>query len=495
MAAISRRDLIIGGSAALGGLVIGSAAIAAWSGGLPLPQPSPTPTELTYDAWLARRAAPYYIGHRGAGGVVPEHTLPSYLKALEWGAECLEISVVMSADGVLYCLHDLTLDRTTTMKGEVRGKASAELDQARVSIPRLGPRWAGANMPPLPRLRDVLEQVRGKAVLCIEPKDDSAYPALIELISELELEASVMIKLDASSPRIAMAKKAGFPVFAYLGNPEVATESAVTALAGRLDPKRDALVLPALNEFDLMPAKLFQRAVSTGVPIWVFPVHRRQEAKYYTLLGVQGLIAPSIGYLSGVIPPARSDDFPAGDLTPGMLTRSPYSNAFGLSWVDDGAITIPTPGRPAFVAFGQFSPIEATSYRISFDVSFNPLPSDTWQHMSIGFGHSDDRYYEHRLGNADGYHALLRADGSMGLYAHVEGDPNGQELTKSKQSTPMKSALWARVTLDVTPEGFQWARDDGTTLKATDGRFRGGYFHIGSSASDGSLRVRNLTIS
>ncbi len=58
----------------------------------------------------------------------------------------------------------------------------------------------------------------------------------------------------------------------------------------------------------------------------------------------------------------------------------------------------------------------------------------------------------------------------------------------------MKPGVWARVTLDVTPDGFQWARDDGTTLRPTDNRFRGGYFHIGSSATDGALRLRNLTV-
>jgi len=495
MTPISRRDLIVGGSAAVGGALIGGAAMSAWTGNLALPQPSPSATDLTFDAWTARRSAPYFIGHRGTGGVAPEHTSPSYLRALEKGAECIEISVVMSSDGVLYCLHDLILDRTTTMKGEVRAQKSTELDLAMVSIPRLGPHWAGANMPSMPRLADVLDQVRGKAVLCIEPKDDSAYPRLIEMIREKSIETSVMIKLDASSPRIAMAKKEGFPVFAYLGNAEVATESAVVALAKRLDPTRDALVLPARNEFDLMPPELFQTAVGTGVPTWVFPIHRRQEAKYFSMLGVQGLVAADIAYLAGAVPPARSDDFTSGELASGMLTRGPYSNAFALSWVDEGAITIPTPGRQAFVTLGQFCPIEAPSYRISFDLSFEPLPSDTWQHASIAFGHADDRYYEHRLGDADGYHALLRADGTMAVYAHVEGDPNGQELSKSQSSMPMKSGVWARVTLDVTPEGFQWARDDGTTLKATDNRFRGGYFHIGSSANDGSLRLRNLTIS
>lgn len=495
MTPLSRRDLIIGGSATLGGLVLGGVVVNLARDGAALPQASASPTAFTYDSWLASRQVPYYIGHRGAGGVAPEHTLPSYQMALAWGAQCLEISVVISSDKVPFCLHDLTLDRTTTMKGPASAKTAVELDQARVSIPRLGPKWTGANMPPMPRLADVLKDVGGKAVLCIEPKDDSAYQPIIDLIKQQQLEQSVVIKLDASSPRIDMAKKEGYPVFAYLGNADVATAAAVTSLAKRLDPKRDVMVLPARDDHALMPAKLFQTAVATGVPVWVFPVHRRSEAKYFTMLGVQGLIAPCIGYLAGVVPPARSDNWAGEALSPGELTRNPYSDAYALSWLTEAALTIPTPGRQAFVTMAQFSPLQAASYRISFDVCFDPLPTDTWQHVSIAFAHADDQYYEHRLGDTAGYHALLRADGTMALYAHVEGDENGQQLVKPASSTPLKPGLWARVTLDVSPDGFQWARDDGTTLSSRDSRFRGGYFHIGSSATDGALKLRNLTVS
>ncbi len=494
MTPLSRRDLIIGASATVGGLVAGGVVVGlSTKGAVPSPSITP-PVEVSVDRWLQERRAPYYIGHRGAGGVVPEHTIPSYLQALQWGADCIEISVVLSADRVLYCLHDLTLDRTTTMTGVVRSMPSAELDKTKVAVPRLGPRWTGANMPAMPRLADVLTEVGGKAVLCIEPKDDDAYPPLMEMIAARKLENSVIIKLDASSPRIEMAKGSGFPVFAYLGNAQAATVQGVTALAKRLDPRRDVLVLPARDGHKLMPPKVFQTAVGTGVPTWVFPVHRRSEAKYFSLLGVQGLVTPSIGYLSAELPPVRSDNWAAGELSPGELTRDPYSNAFAISWVEEAAITIQTPGRQAFVTLAQFSPIQAASYRIAFDLRFNPLPSDTWQHASISFCHADDSYYEHRLGADDGYHALLRADGTMGLYAHTAGEQNGQELAKSKQSTPMKPGVWARVTLDVTPTGFQWARDDGTTLAANDQRFRGGYFHIGSSATDGAIQLRNLTV-
>src|ERR687893_1234615 len=52
------------------------------------------------------------IGHRGASGYAPEHTIPSYDLALEQGADYIEIDLQMTKDGVLIALHDDTLDRT-----------------------------------------------------------------------------------------------------------------------------------------------------------------------------------------------------------------------------------------------------------------------------------------------------------------------------------------------------------------------------------------------
>lgn len=494
MTPVSRRDVIIAGGAALAGGVLGGMGVQlVSSGGLRWLGERGAGRRTVLD-WSASRRAPYFIGHRGAGGVLPEHTLPSYLKAMEWGAECLEISVVLSADGVLFCHHDLTLDRTTTLKGEVRALSSAELDRGRVRVPRLGPRWSGQNMPPIPRLADVLEALGGQVVLCIEPKDDAAYPSLVELINELELADTVIIKLDHSSPRIEQAKQQGFPVFAYLGNPEVATAANAVELAGRLDPSRDVMVLPARNENDFLSPDVIQAAVGTGVPVWVFPVHRRHEVEHFGHLGVEGMVTADIGYVSGMIPPTRTDDWASGQLSPGELTRNPYAGAFGLQWTEPAVLTIPTPGRPAFVTFGQFAPISAASYRVSFDACFDPLPSDDWHNLSVAFGRADDTYYEHRLGAGNGYHALLRATGHLGLYSHANGDPNGRELVAPAVGAPLKPGGWSRLTLDVTPDTIRWSRDDGTAVEVRDDRFRGGYFHIGSSATDGALKLRALAV-
>ncbi|MGH8229540.1 MAG: glycerophosphodiester phosphodiesterase [Steroidobacteraceae bacterium] len=59
----------------------------------------------------ARR--PLVIGHRGASGYVPEHTLVSYFLALEQGADYIEPDLVSTRDGVLVARHENEIGATT----------------------------------------------------------------------------------------------------------------------------------------------------------------------------------------------------------------------------------------------------------------------------------------------------------------------------------------------------------------------------------------------
>lgn len=56
------------------------------------------------------------IAHRGASGYAPEHTFASYDLAIQQGANFVEPDLAVSKDGVLVCLHDDTLDRTTNVE-------------------------------------------------------------------------------------------------------------------------------------------------------------------------------------------------------------------------------------------------------------------------------------------------------------------------------------------------------------------------------------------
>ncbi|HKA40024.1 MAG TPA: glycerophosphodiester phosphodiesterase [Burkholderiales bacterium] len=59
--------------------------------------------------------APIVIGHRGASGYVPEHTLTSYFIAIQAGADCVEPDLVMTKDGVLVARHENEIGGTTNV--------------------------------------------------------------------------------------------------------------------------------------------------------------------------------------------------------------------------------------------------------------------------------------------------------------------------------------------------------------------------------------------
>jgi predicted AlkP superfamily pyrophosphatase or phosphodiesterase len=56
---------------------------------------------------------PLVIGHRGASGYRPEHTLEAYRYAIELGADFVEPDVVSTKDGVLIARHEVNIKDTT----------------------------------------------------------------------------------------------------------------------------------------------------------------------------------------------------------------------------------------------------------------------------------------------------------------------------------------------------------------------------------------------
>ena len=52
------------------------------------------------------------VAHRGASQVAPENTMEAFRKAVEAGAEAIELDVHLTADGELAVIHDWTARRT-----------------------------------------------------------------------------------------------------------------------------------------------------------------------------------------------------------------------------------------------------------------------------------------------------------------------------------------------------------------------------------------------
>ena len=74
---------------------------------------------------------PFWIAHRGAGKLAPENTLAAFRLGAAHGYRMAECDAKLSADGVVFLLHDATLERTTSghgTAGDLPWSALAQLD-------------------------------------------------------------------------------------------------------------------------------------------------------------------------------------------------------------------------------------------------------------------------------------------------------------------------------------------------------------------------------
>ncbi len=58
---------------------------------------------------------PLVLGHRGASGYLPDHTLEGYKKAIELGADFIEPDLVATKDGALIARHEPNITSTSLL--------------------------------------------------------------------------------------------------------------------------------------------------------------------------------------------------------------------------------------------------------------------------------------------------------------------------------------------------------------------------------------------
>ncbi|NDI99534.1 glycerophosphodiester phosphodiesterase [Flavobacterium sp. LaA7.5] len=113
------------------------------------------------------------IGHRGAKGHIAENTLESFTKALDLGAEAVELDVHVCATGELVVFHDFTVDRTTNGSGEVHQLSLAELKALQVE-----------DQYTIATLEEVLAFLQGRCFINIEMKGRHTAKPLAKLLEK-----------------------------------------------------------------------------------------------------------------------------------------------------------------------------------------------------------------------------------------------------------------------------------------------------------------------
>lgn len=135
---------------------------------------------------LLGKPKPYVMAHRGNRVACPENTLAAFRHALADGADILETDLHLTADGVLVCIHDATVDRTTSGFGPVAEMSLAEIKSLSAACGRPG--FEAERIPTLGELAAILPE---EVALALELKTDRFLEAPVcrQLAAELDQTA------------------------------------------------------------------------------------------------------------------------------------------------------------------------------------------------------------------------------------------------------------------------------------------------------------------
>lgn len=154
---------------------------------------------------------PIVTSHAACAGHAPENTLAGIRRALELGADAIEIDVHVTADGVPVLLHDDHVDRTTDGHGEITGLTLAEARRLDAGARQHEGRFAGER---IPTLAEVLDLTKGRCLLVIEVKQAGIEERVLEVVraanalNECEAHSfkpGVVAKLRSLEPRLPCA--------------------------------------------------------------------------------------------------------------------------------------------------------------------------------------------------------------------------------------------------------------------------------------------------
>jgi len=213
------------------------------------------------------------IGHRGACGYEPENTLQSFARAIELGADMIELDVQVRRTGELVVIHDDTVDRTTNGHGRV---TELSLEELRKLDAGQGER--------IPTLTEVFDLVDRRVPINVELKSPGVAEPVAKLISTYRTRGWDSDRFIVSS----------------FDHPELArfhglqSDISIGALIGHLpiDLAKYAAELGAWSancNREFLNSNFVADAHERGLKVFVFTVNDPRDIKNMAALGVDGI--------------------------------------------------------------------------------------------------------------------------------------------------------------------------------------------------------------
>ena len=215
------------------------------------------------------------FAHRGASAAAPENTLLAIRRAMEIGADWIEIDVQQVED-TLVVIHDDTLERTTDGRGSVASQTLAALRELDAGE---GER--------IPLLSEVLELIDARAGLNIELKGPDVAAPVVALVRELLQrrpawrDRLLLSSFDAAQTEYAARDREGWRLGVLFEEaPDAALGRAIALGADSLHVSREVL-----------NPELLTAAHRAGIAVYVYTVNTTEDLMRCLALGVDGVFS------------------------------------------------------------------------------------------------------------------------------------------------------------------------------------------------------------
>ena len=250
--------------------------------------------------------------HRGARMELPENTMPAFRRALELGADALEIDCHMTKDGVIVVSHDDTGERMAGVRRAIKDESFASVsdwDVARGFHAKTGsPALDGHARFRVPELAEVLSELPD-VFLNIDAKQEvpDMIPTLLRVLRKHDATKRVRVA-SFSDANLRRIRRLGYEGETSLGPQEVALVRALPERllrALKLTGKR-AQIPRKQGPIALDTSAFIAKCHALGVGVDYWTINDPSEAMELSRRGADGVVTDDPRAIISVLAAGRA---------------------------------------------------------------------------------------------------------------------------------------------------------------------------------------------
>ena len=216
--------------------------------------------------------------------MAPENTLAAIEKALEIGADAVEMDVYATRDRQVVLMHDADVRRTTDGRGKIQEMTLAqirELDAGRW----FSEAYEGVRVP---TLAEALDLLRTRAIAVIEIKQPGIIPEVLGVIRQTNMEDEVVL-ISFLEDALIDLREAGALIPAGLLIGTKAAGSARSRAAKRVrDTRRTGACMLDIVHSAADPEFIYE-VRRRGISLWVWTVDTPERMQELIHAGIDGI--------------------------------------------------------------------------------------------------------------------------------------------------------------------------------------------------------------